>query len=294
MKKHLKKFYEWIPFKLQIYTLLRSVWIPPQWIYQHLHFTGIFTVEISKVRSFKIVHHGYQVENELFWRGLYGGWEGVSLTLWTHLCEDAQVVLDIGANTGVYALVAQTVNPGCRVFAFEPVKRVHDKLVQNVELNHYPTTTVQSAVSESDGTAVIYDTSSEHTYSVTVNKNLCEHPELAVSTEVQTRSLDSFVREYGLDKVDLIKIDVETHEPEVLRGYAQFLPKHRPCILVEILSDEIGEKVEAIVSDLGYKYFDIDEMGRARATTHIRKSSNFNYLLCSEFYAKKLGLVSSR
>ena len=42
MKKLLKTIYHLIPFKMEFYTLLKSVWKPKEAIYQHLHFVGVF------------------------------------------------------------------------------------------------------------------------------------------------------------------------------------------------------------------------------------------------------------
>jgi len=35
---------------------------------------------------------------------------------------------------------------------------------------------------------------------------------------------------------------VETHEPEVLEGMGELLVKYRPILLIEVLSDELGER----------------------------------------------------
>lgn len=43
-----------------------------------------------------------------------------------------------------------------------------------------------------------------------------------------------------------MKIDVETHEPEVLEGVGEYLKKFRPSLLIEILDDEITAKVQNI------------------------------------------------
>ena len=47
----------------------------------------------------------------------------------------SDVIFDIGANTGIFALVSGAANPKARIFAFEPVSRVFEKLKGNVALN---------------------------------------------------------------------------------------------------------------------------------------------------------------
>src|SRR5690554_1839034 len=109
MKKTLKKLYKLLPFKKQFYRFIKLFGTPKKGIYQHLHFVGNINVKTDKDKSFKIRHYGYEVENEIFWNGLFGGWEKVSLSIWAELCENSEVIFDIGANTGVYALIAKTI-----------------------------------------------------------------------------------------------------------------------------------------------------------------------------------------
>ncbi len=237
MKKLLKTLYHWLPFKRELFIVWKMMGRPGESVYRHLHFVGIFKVDVGEGKAFKINHYGYQIENEIFWNGLTHGWEKESMRLWINLCEVSEVILDIGANTGIYSLVAKAVNPQAKVYAFEPVGRVFRKLQENIALNSFDILPFEKAVSNADGSAVIYDTDSEHTLSVTVNKNLSAADVHVIETAIETVSLDRFVEEFNLSKIDLIKIDVETHEPEVLEGFRKYLSIYRPTLLIVILND---------------------------------------------------------
>ena len=195
--------------------------MPPASLYKHLHFKGKFKVPTSTGSSFLMVHHGFEIENEIFWKGLDNGWEKVSIGLWKQLCQNSQVIFDIGANTGVYSLVAKNINPNATVFAFEPVKRVFDKLVKNCEMNNYDIACSEKAVSNYSGMATIYDPDEEHVLSVTVNKNLNSPSRPVKEIVIETITLKQVVEDRRLDRIDLMKIDVETHEPEVLEGFGE-------------------------------------------------------------------------
>ena len=91
-----------------------------------------------------------------------------------------------------------------------------------------------------------------------------------------------------------MKIDVETHEPEVLQGFSKYLSKHRPTMLIEILNDDVGKEVNKLVLGLGYLYFNIDEDGGIRQVSEITKSDYYNYLLCTNTVAKELDLVDKK
>lgn len=275
-----------------MFIVIRALCIPKAGIYKHLHFKGIIKVNVNKNQTFKMYHYGYQIENEIFWNGLTGGWEKVSLGLWIKLCANSDVIIDIGANTGIYSLIAKAVNRNSLVFAFEPVMRVFKKLEINNQLNKYDIKCLQLAISNYTGTAIIYDLKSEHIYSVSVNKNLNDSNIETVKTEIKTITLNDVVEKYNLTKIDLIKIDVETHEAEVMEGFSKYLEKFKPTILIEILNDEVGSNIQKLVCDLDYLYFNIDENSGIRQVKEITKSDYYNYLLCSEQIAKDLKLIS--
>jgi len=289
-KSIFKRIYQIIPFKRGFYSLIQPVFSPRKNVYQHLHFEGPINVEVEPAKTFTMMHYGFEVENDLFWAGLFGGWEKTSLRLWYELCKDSATILDVGANTGVYALLAKTTNPQANVFAFEPVERVYAKLVANVQLNGYEITCIRKAASNSDGSAVIYDTRSVHTYSVTVNTNRFGAPD-AFPVEIETTTLDTFVQEFGLSSVDLMKIDVETHEAEVLEGFSAYLKLFKPTLLVEILNDEVARRIGETVGELDYLYFNIDEIGGIRQSNQLSASHSRNFLICTEETARKQGLI---
>lgn len=291
MKNILKYVYNLIPFKKQFFLAIKYLFKPSENLYKHLHFVGIIKVRVDKNRSFKINHYGYQIENEIFWSGLTNGWEKESIKLWIKLCEKSNIVLDIGANTGVYSLIAKVVNPDSKVFAFEPVNRVFKKLEENIALNSFDIIAIEKAASNSNGSAVIYDTDSEHTYSVTVNKNLSDISTKVIETKIETITLNSFVNKYNINRIDLIKIDVETHEPEVIEGFCDYLSIYKPTILIEILNDEVGKKVNNMINGLDYLFFNIDENNGIRQVDKITKSDYYNYLLCNKKVAINLGLI---
>jgi len=283
MKKFLKKAYKTIPYKQQVYSGLKHIWRPDEAIYKHLHFSGKFRVKVDKDHSFWINHYGYQIENEIFWAGLENGWEKESFKLWIELCRHAETIVDVGANTGIYALIAESLNPQATVYAFEPVERVFNKLEENVQLNQFQTVCIQKALSNFDGTAKIYDTGNEHVYSVTVNKNLTPNSQ-TTSTEIQTITLDTFIEQNKIEKIDLMKIDV------VLEGFQRYLSAFQPDLLIEILSDEVGEKVQKWIDSMDYVFYNIDERTGLKKVAEIKKSDFFNYLICKPQTATYLNL----
>lgn len=286
--KVIKYIYDLIPFKKYVFYLLRPFKLPYNLV-KHLHFKGIFKVQVEN-KSFLVKHYGYQIENELFWFGLLNGWEKISMKLWIELSKNSEVIFDIGANTGVYSLVTKAISPKSNVYGFEPVERVFQKFRYNNELNKFDILCYDFAISNNDGEALIYEVPSEHVYSVTVNKNTTQN-EKAISTKIKTKKLSTFIEENKIKKIDLIKIDVETHEPEVLEGMEGYLYAYQPTLLIEILNNEVGKKVQNLLLGCDYLFFNIDELGNPKMVQEIVKSDYYNYLICSKEIAQKLNLV---
>jgi FkbM family methyltransferase len=290
-KNILKAFYDAIPFKPSLFTVLKYFKLPEK-VFRHLHFKGIINVPLEKNKSFKMMHYGFQIENEIFWSGITGGWEKDSLKIWIELCKRSSVIFDIGANTGIYALIAKCINKTNTVYAFEPVERVFEKLSFNNKINHYDIKCLPLAASNFTGSAQIYDTDTEHIYSVTVNKDLSHSKIPTHEVTIQTITLDDLIKKENIAKIDLIKLDVETHEAEVLEGYKQHFAKHKPTILIEILNDTVAQRIESILEEcnLKYLYYNINEKGSIRKVDKLSRSDYFNFLLCDAETSKQIGL----
>jgi FkbM family methyltransferase len=125
------------------------------------------------------------------------------------------VFLDIGANQGLYSLLAAG-NPNCvAVWAFEPVSSTYDLLVANVRLNGHDRriTPVQAAISDVDGERQIHINRS-HTGVASL-----EHAAGDEATEtircISAATLDQTIKVDGNIPV-VVKIDTEGHEPTVI------------------------------------------------------------------------------
>lgn len=293
IKQLIKDIYAILPFKKHFFIIIRKLLTLPESIYKHLHFKGIFNVKIDAKHQFKMYHLGASEENELFWGGIDNGWEKTSLKLWRKLCIDAHVVLDIGANTGLYSLVTKTLNPSARVYAFEPLPKVLEYLQYNVSINNYAVEIIPKALSNFNGTAKVF-LMEGHDFctSVTVNKSLLSEETPQKELAIETFRLDGFIEHNKIKNIDLIKIDVETHEPEVLEGMSKYLDKFKPDFLIEVWDADCAVKLNTLFKDKGYLYFDIDDKNdKVLQKEEITISSFWNYLICKPESAKKIGLI---
>lgn len=277
MKKIIKAIYSLIPFKKQMFSILKNIWTPKKSIYQHLYFKGEFEVIVEGNRKFKLYNPGLAIENGIFWNGLFDdGWERDSIKIWIELCKKSKTIFDIGANTGIYSLVAKAIAPDSTVYAFEPHPYFYSFLKKNNGINKFDVVCIDKAASDNNGSVVLDDFSG-----------------VSSALTFESVTLDAFIDQNKIRKIDLIKIDVEQHEPQVLSGFSSHLVRFKPTIIIEILNENIADQVDRMVQDLGYLYFNLNERGQIRQTLKIEKSDYYNYLLCHRETAVSLGLIKA-
>jgi len=150
--------------------------------------------------------------------------------------EAGSVFLDVGANVGLYSIVAGTLlraRGGGEVLAYEPNPAVEALLKRSVEesgLNDI-VKTFPFAVGQSDANAVdLYVGDNPGLSSITPWEGHLQSGELSKDKRipVRCRSLDSIARERNLTRIDWMKIDVEGAEMEVLAGMREVLSELRP------------------------------------------------------------------
>jgi len=169
---------------------------------------------------------------------LLGGFERSTVATLEKLVRPGDVVFDIGANIGAHTLgLARSVGPNGRVYAFEPADFAFAKLKRNLALNpglDSRTRTAQILLSSSPA-----GSSEPRIYaSWPLEKDDTVHPKhrgrLVTTQNATVDTLDHFAQSEGLDRLDLIKIDVDGHELPVLRGGFNLLKKFHPVLLMEM------------------------------------------------------------
>ena len=171
------------------------------------------------------------------------------------------VVIDIGANLGEWTVpLARAVGPAGRVLAIEPVPRTAAALEATLAANALRHAEVlRCAVSDHDGSAElampIVTSARIDTGTARVGPACAGHEAL----RVPLRRLDSLAAELRLDRLDLIKIDVEGHEHQVLDGTAGILARWRPVLVVETGHEAKGSRaaIHDRLQALGYRMLGI-------------------------------------
>lgn len=303
VKSFLKIIYRRLPFKRIIASFVRRSKLlyllkdnQRIIIANYLVFEGKIKIK-TETGSFFYMELGYglQIEAMIYYFGV-NAFEDGTISLWTKLVNKSDVIIDIGANTGIYTMLASSINPKSNIYAFEPIYRVYNILEKNIKNNslHPKVEAFKMALSDYNGVGQMYDLPVEHMYTASLNKNIHEErgQKLEATVEnVEVSTLDAFKQKKLLSKIDLIKIDVESHEPSVLKGMVEILKNDLPTMVVEIWNNDVGSKVEEIINIFPYEYYIIytNSLQKVSSIKNDNPEKGYlNYLICTSEIAKSL------
>lgn len=166
---------------------------------------------------------------------LTGQHEVETAQLLRQLVKPGMIALDVGAHVGYYTrLLARLTGAGGRVIAFEPHPRTQQVLRHNTRALG-SVTALQVAVAEAAGSAELYDyLLMSASGSLHYDESLAQLQRARMDAgdiaprgqtsfemqrfQVETVTIDGCLRELGIERVDLVKMDIEGAEPGALRG----------------------------------------------------------------------------
>ncbi len=177
------------------------------------------------------------------------------------------IILDIGANAGQFAKAFAALAPEGQVHAFEPGLYARQMLKKVVRWRRLANVTVLPfGLAAEDGAAVLempvkytgaLRFSLSHVRSGGTDSARAGN---VVTEKIELRTVDGYVRDAGLPRVDFIKCDVEGFEHEVLRGAVETIERERPKILLEVVDASLARAGATgsdiwnfLVRDRGYR-----------------------------------------
>ena len=177
----------------------------------------------------------------------YGEFSEGEVQIFSNFVQRGAIVLDVGANIGAHTVpLAQLAGSEGMVVAFEPQPILHQILCANLAINSIPNVrTYAMALGSAQGSCKIpiLDYAAPNNFGG-ISMDMVPDGEI-----VPLSTLDDF----GLSRVDFIKLDVEGFESQVLEGAAATIDRCHPIMYVENDRKEKSAELIQRLFDMGYR-----------------------------------------
>lgn len=180
-------------------------------------------IKINQIR-FEIQMHDLMSQPVYF--GLY---MNEILCLKKHFPPDA-IVIDVGANIGRWSLFVSYLFKTKKIFSFEPFYNTFLNLKKNISLNNFLDIEIYNLALNNKNEQVYINSVNESNSGLNFISTQVQNHE----NRIEAVTLDSFLQRKDIQKVDVIKIDVEGFEMNILEGAIETLKKDHPVLICEI------------------------------------------------------------
>ncbi len=162
--------------------------------------------------------------------------------------HDIHTIFDIGANCGATSVYFAHHYPDATIHAFEPGSEQRHFLERNASTR--PTINVHPiGLHDTDGDAELYMGDGDTGMSSVLRRSV----NLDESETVQLRHGGRWAAEHGIDRIDILKVDVEGAEIPVLESFADYLPDVQ-VLYLEYDSRESRVRIEELVAGTHWLY----------------------------------------
>jgi FkbM family methyltransferase len=180
---------------------------------------------------------------------LYGEWSEGEISFFRQVIGPGTVIVEVGANIGSHTVpLAQMAGPGGWVLAFEPQRILYQTLCANLALNNIPNVDGRNvAVGKEAGKIIVpaLDYHRDNNFGGVALEGQKSGERVPLIT------VDSL----GLDKCDLLKVDVEGMEQDVVEGAIATINRCRPLLYVENDRQEKAPALIRTIDKLGYDMY---------------------------------------
>lgn len=225
---------------------------------------------IQKVRSGQHIYEvevideaGLSVASEIFKHKEYRRAESM-------IKETQDVIVDVGAHVGLFAIYCRSLNPNCEIICLEPEEKNYAVLRDNLSKNKIQNAVMlKAALAHVSGRRHLGVSEDSHNHEL-FPENACES---GLCELVETFSLGALIKKFDIKKIGLLKMDIEGAETEVLSA----------------LDADVFERISAIIME----YHDT----RGRVHTDLEKilrENGFGVEVFPSKFDKSLGFIFAR
>ena len=178
--------------------------------------------------------------------------EPISTKIVTETLQKGMTCLDVGANIGYYvALESKILGDQGRIIAIEPSPQNFEYLIKNIAMQRAKNIDAFNfAAGDKNGhiNFVSYENES-NSGRVIPDSAVSDWPGPVAKLPVKT--IDSFLEEIGVDKIDFLRMDVEGYEYHIFQGMKNTIKQSKPIIQIEIHKSIMGvETTKKLLEEL--------------------------------------------
>ena len=249
---YVQLFKEWFFYFLKQHGIVKTL---KGIILYHYRIIKLLKIDVSKEHTvitnncpLILIPHDKGISEELL---LFGTHEPLSTKALQMELKQEMICLDIGANIGYYATMeSHSVGKSGRVIAIEPFPINFSFLKRNMDLQKTSNYEVHNFA--------IGNVESEINFLISKKSNLSrvvqegeKIPDGCELIRIPLKSIDKLVEEKKLEKLDLLRMDVEGYELQILEGSRNTIRKFKPMIQIEIHTKILGPKnLKKVLNDL--------------------------------------------
>lgn len=187
----------------------------------------------------KIIPHDKGISSELM---IYGNHEPLTTNIISDELVEGMNCLDIGSNIGYYALLeSKKIGPNGNVWCIEPSPENFSILNDNIKIQENKNIkSFNFAIGDKNGDIEFIISKKSNWSKVKDENDFVDDNDKIIKVPLKT--LNSFADENNLEKIDLLRMDVEGYENKIFMGGIEFLKKFRPTIMIEIHKMIMGEE----------------------------------------------------
>lgn len=221
------------------------------------------------------INYRLDISDMVDWYIYFGFKQSAHLQLYKCI-KPNHVIIDVGANIGLVSLKSSKLTSASgAVHSFEPDPINFERLTKNIELNNFSNiTSNRLGLGDINGAFELE----------TIDENNLGMHRIALqgakqnSTQITVITLDEYLDNNTLERVDIIKIDVEGFEMKVLNGAKKCLNKYHPILFIEL--DDLflqaqGDSAEILITFIEEQGYTI-----TRCDTEEQITSKMNFTNC--------------
>ncbi|MFT6827463.1 MAG: FkbM family methyltransferase [Bacteroidia bacterium] len=265
---------------------------------------------LLKILKYEIKLYGHS-DDHLVTKSYYKGLSELNeLRLFVKIIAKTKVFYDVGANVGLYSILAEKSNKKAQIYAFEPDPFINNRFLVNSEINGCTNISVfKVAIGDKRDSVKFYipkENINTTTSSILKSQLSGFYPGMDIDEiDVAVNSIDGLIEHEKFPIPDLIKLDVECNELNAFIGMNKLIENHKPIILAELFNDKVKlkqnpkleselvfgytDKIQQRLDDHGYSFYLLGHSGILFVPSLEVSCDTFNYLLVpkklnSEFY----------